>query len=54
MIQLSGVTRTFNAPKGKLTALNDVSMSLSSGELLCVKGPSGCGKSTLLLTAAGM
>jgi putative ABC transport system ATP-binding protein len=29
-------------------------MSLSSGELLCVKGPSGCGKSTLLLTAAGM
>lgn len=54
MIQLNGITRTFNAPKGKVIALNDVSMSLSSGELLCVKGPSGCGKSTLLLTAAGM
>jgi len=54
MIQLSNITRTFNAPKGKVTALNDVSISLSPGELLCVKGPSGCGKSTLLLTAAGM
>ncbi|MFC1495252.1 ABC transporter ATP-binding protein [Thermodesulfobacteriota bacterium] len=54
MIQLSNITRTFNVAKGNVIALNDVSMSLSAGELLCVKGPSGCGKSTLLLTAAGM
>jgi putative ABC transport system ATP-binding protein len=54
MIRLNGVTRYFNGPGGKVTALNDVNMSLSSGEMLVVKGPSGCGKSTLLLTAAGM
>lgn len=54
MILLKNVTKHFNGPKGKVTALNDVSLSLSSGELLTVNGPSGCGKSTLLLTAAGM
>lgn len=54
MIQLNNITRTFNGPKGKVIALKDVSMTLSSGELLAVRGPSGCGKSTLLITAAGM
>jgi putative ABC transport system ATP-binding protein len=54
MIRLKGVTRSFNGPKGKIVALNDVSLSLSSGEFLAVNGPSGCGKTTLLLTAAGM
>jgi ABC-type lipoprotein export system ATPase subunit len=54
MIRLNNVTRYFNGPWGKVTALNDVTMSLSSGEMLVVKGPSGCGKSTLLLTAACM
>ncbi len=54
MIKLNNIIRSFNGPKGKVAALNDVSMNLSSGELLAVKGPSGCGKSTLLLTAAGM
>jgi len=54
MIQLKNVTRSFNGPRGKVIALNDVSLSLSLGELLAVNGPSGCGKSTLLMTAAGM
>lgn len=54
MIRLDNVTKYFNSPGGKVTALDDVNISLSSGEMLVVKGPSGCGKSTLLLTAAGM
>jgi ABC-type lipoprotein export system ATPase subunit len=54
MIRLNQVTRYFNGPVGKITALDDVTMSLSSGDMVVVKGPSGCGKSTLLLTAAGM
>ncbi len=54
MLELKDITKCFNGPRGKITAVDDVSLSLSTGELLVVCGPSGCGKSTLLLTAAGL
>ena len=34
--------------------LNDLSFSLSAGEILCLLGPSGCGKTTALKTIAGL
>lgn len=40
--------------KDRLTALDDVSFSVSGKELVCLLGPSGCGKSTLLKMAAGL
>ena len=52
MIKLNGITRSFNGPKGKVVALNKVSMSIEAGELLAVKGPSGCGLALVGWTSA--
>jgi iron(III) transport system ATP-binding protein len=39
---------------GDFTALNDVSLAVNKGELVCFLGPSGCGKTTLLRIIAGL
>ena len=49
-IEISGVTKRF----GDFVALDDVNVSLPSGELTALLGPSGGGKSTLLRIIAGL
>ena len=39
---------------GALRAVDDVSLSVEAGELVCLLGPSGCGKTTVLRLAAGL
>lgn len=39
---------------GSNQVLNDVSVTVAPGELVCLLGPSGCGKTTLLRLAAGL
>ncbi|MFJ9176546.1 ABC transporter ATP-binding protein [Streptomyces sp. NPDC102360] len=50
MLRLTAISQSY----GSHRVLHDVSLTVPSGQLLCVVGPSGCGKSTLLRTIAGL
>ncbi|WP_321882047.1 taurine ABC transporter ATP-binding protein [Paraburkholderia bannensis] len=47
------VSVIYESARGTLTALQDVSVSIKSGEIVVALGASGCGKSTLLSLLAG-
>ena len=49
-IELRGVTKHF----GSFTAVRNLSLSVSAGEVVCLLGPSGCGKTTTLRIIAGL
>ncbi len=51
---VENLCKTYEGPKGGLSALRGVSFSVSSGDFVSVCGPSGCGKSTLLHIVGAM
>ena len=53
-LAVEGATKHYQTKTGLVHALEDYSMEVKDGELVCVLGPSGCGKSTLLWAMAGL
>jgi len=49
-LRLDGISKRF----GAFSALEDVSLAVEAGRLVCFLGPSGCGKTTLLRVIAGL
>ena len=60
MIEVSGVVKDFQISKGLfrgkdvLRAVDDVSLTIESGDVLAIVGESGCGKTTLARIILGL
>jgi lipoprotein-releasing system ATP-binding protein len=48
MLKVDDVTKQYPTPRGALTVLSGVSLSLAPGDAAAITGPSGSGKSSLL------
>jgi lipoprotein-releasing system ATP-binding protein len=48
VLTVSSVGKAYPTPRGPLTVLSDVTLSLAPGDAAAITGPSGSGKSTLL------
>ena len=53
-LSIEKLSVTYASARGKLTAIQDLSLSVTNGQFVAVLGPSGCGKSTLLNSASGL
>ena len=54
MISLQQVSKTYETPAGKFSALKDIDLHIHQGQFVGVVGKSGSGKSTLLNMLAGI
>ena len=54
MYELRDVTKRYDTARGPVIALDNVNLSIPSGEWLAIQGPTGQGKSTLLQMLGGL
>jgi NitT/TauT family transport system ATP-binding protein len=53
-ISIRGATKIYKTRTGPVHALENFSVDIRDGELVCILGPSGCGKTTLLWALGGL
>ncbi|HEY0606184.1 MAG TPA: ABC transporter ATP-binding protein [Herpetosiphonaceae bacterium] len=54
LIALEHVSRSFGVKRQHITAVDDLSLALEPGEIVCLVGESGCGKTTTGRLVAGL
>lgn len=52
-VTISGLTHVYGSGPEAVTALDDFTLDIDTGEFVSIVGPSGCGKSTLLYILGG-
>lgn len=52
-VEISGVRKVYGIGHGAVLALDNVFLTITEHEFVCLLGPSGCGKTTLLNILAG-
>lgn len=53
-LEINQVRREFDTPKGKITAVDTVSLAIEEGSVHGLLGPNGAGKSTLISMVSGI
>lgn len=54
MLIATDITKSYPTPRGTLSILNGISLTLNRGDAVAITGPSGSGKSTLLYILGGL
>ena len=54
MLEVSKISKHYATPRGLLTVLSEVTLSLAPGDAVAIVGPSGIGKSSLLYVLGGL
>jgi NitT/TauT family transport system ATP-binding protein len=54
MLRINEIAKRFVSGEKVVTAMDGITLNVSSGEFLTLVGPSGCGKSTILNIASGL
>jgi putative ABC transport system ATP-binding protein len=54
MLEIKGISKVYGEGDTRVTALKNISLVVSDGDLVAVTGPSGSGKSTLLNVVGGL
>ena len=53
-LRVEHATKVYETRTAQVHALDDVTVEVNAGELVCILGPSGCGKTTLLWAMSGL
>ncbi|MCX7085342.1 MAG: ABC transporter ATP-binding protein [Methylococcales bacterium] len=53
-VRCQNLTKTYHTGGQIVTALNNINLEITMGELMMLVGPSGCGKTTLISVIAGI
>ena len=54
MLEIQSLRKTYGGHGRQVEAIGDITLTVDSGQFVCVVGPSGCGKTTLLRCVGGL